>query len=245
MANGLNIVLVGPPGAGKSTQARAITQKYGLVQLSTGDMVRDAISKGGKTGHALQQAVSKGEMAPEHLILELITARLSQPDCQSGFILDGFPRNHAQADMLQTLLRSQGRSLDTVIEIDVSDKNVIKRICGRFSCSDCDTVYHKDFKQPQKTNECDDCHAVDSFVRRSDDTEKVVTRRLAIYKSRTRSILPYYQAKGLLKTVDGNETPHNIQQQIFKILDEKLADKAVLVVKKNRHPNRRHKNTPK
>lgn len=221
MKKGLNIILIGPPGAGKSTQAHAITERYGLPHLSTGDMVRSAISKGGVLAGKLKPYVDQGKIAPEGLIADMIESRISAPDCQNGFILDGFPRTLKQAKILNRILEKQNSCLDTVIEIGVNDDNVMRRICGRFSCGECDAGYHKEYKQPVTADECDDCGAEGAFVKRSDDRPEVVKNRLTLYKNETGKLLPFYDRAGLLNTVDGNAPPQQIKDQIFKILDKK------------------------
>lgn len=222
MASGLNIVLIGPPGAGKSTQAKAIGAKYGLPHLSTGNMLRDAIAKGGDLGEALRDIVASGAMAPEFLMVKMISERLAQPDCKDGFVLDGFPRNKQQAELLNQILKKQGRALDSVIEIQVSDENVERRICGRFQCRECDAGYHVEYNRPANDNECDDCGAENSFVKRSDDAPAVVYKRLALYKQLTEKTLLFYKQANILDTVDGNFAPDEIKRDIFKILDRKM-----------------------
>ena len=223
MKRAVNIIIMGPPGAGKSTQAKAIAARYDLASLSTGDMVRNEIKKGGELGEELRQIVARGDMAPESLMYRLVESSVSDIPKSQGFILDGFPRDEKQAIWFDDFLQSQGRKIDTAVEIAVDDENVVKRICGRFSCKECDAGYHKDFKQPKEENECDDCGAVDSFHKRVDDSEDVVRNRVKIYKELTAGVLALYKKTGRLVTVNGNGDADMIEKDIKTLLDKKLS----------------------
>ena len=214
-----NIVIMGPPGAGKSTQAEAIASRYGLSRLSTGDMVRDEIKKDSPLSQKLREIVARGDMAPESLIYKLVAQNLSSADNKNGFILDGFPRNETQARWLDKFMKKNGMKINTVVEIAVKDQEIITRICGRFSCSECDETYHITHKQPEKENECDSCGAEDSFQRRADDNQGVVRNRIEIYKKTTADVLAYYKNTARLKTVDGSQPVPAVGKEIIKLLD--------------------------
>ena len=221
---GLNLILIGPPGAGKGTQARKIQERYGAVQLSTGDMLRETIKQGSPLGDDLKKILDSGQLVPDEMMIEMLQARIQLPDCQKGFILDGFPRTVTQAKALEKMLENLGQKLDVVIRIEVDEEDLIERICGRFTCSECGEGYHDQFKTPDVENKCDNCGAVDSFKRRSDDNPDTVKSRLKAYHEQTAPILPYYKEAGLLKTVDGRESMGHVTAQIFVILDEEIKD---------------------
>tara|TARA_B100000686_G_scaffold210575_1_gene217352 strand:+ start:1922 stop:2608 length:687 start_codon:yes stop_codon:yes gene_type:complete len=217
---GLNLILIGPPGAGKGTQARKIQQRYGAVQLSTGDMLRDTIKKGGELGDDLKKILDSGQLVPDEMMIEMLQGRLQLPDCQKGFILDGFPRTVTQAKALEKMLETIDQKLDAVIRIEVDEEDLVERICGRFTCAKCGEGYHDKFKRPDVENVCDNCGAVDSFKRRTDDTPDTVKSRLKAYHDQTAPILPFYKETGLLRTVDGRESMDDVTVQMFAILDE-------------------------
>lgn len=198
----INIVLLGPPGAGKGTQAKRIQERFGLVQLSTGDMLRAAVAAGTETGLKANAIMAAGQLVPDEIMIGLIADRISQPDARSGFILDGFPRTVPQAEALDSMLAQKGLRLDHVIEMKVDDAALVERISGRFSCKNCGAGYHDRFQPTRKPGACDACGATE-FVRRADDNAETVTKRLAEYHAKTAPILPYYRAKGALKSVDG------------------------------------------
>ena len=214
----MNIILMGPPGAGKGTQARLIEEKYGMVQLSTGDMLRATIAKGDELGQDLKKILDSGALVPDEMMIEMIAKRIQQPDCKNGFILDGFPRTVGQAKALDKMLESQGKQLKAVIKIEVEEDALVERICGRFTCSECGEGYHDKYKQPKVEGVCDNCGAKDSFVRRSDDNEQTVRNRLEIYNNQTAPILPFYKESGLLKKVDGMASMQEVTEQIDEIL---------------------------
>ncbi len=219
----LNIILIGPPGAGKGTQARKIEERYGAVQLSTGDMLRETIKGGGELGEDLKKILDSGQLVPDELMIEMISKRIQMPDCEHGFILDGFPRTVTQAKSLEKMLEDANKKLDAVIKIDVDEEDLVERITGRFTCGECGEGYHDIFKKPAKANVCDNCGAVDSFKRRSDDNEDAIRTRLKAYHGQTAPILPFYKEKGMLKTVDGRESMESVTAQIFTILDVEKA----------------------
>lgn len=199
----INILLMGPPGAGKGTQARRLMDKYGIVQLATGDMFREKIASGDELGLKIKDTIEAGHLVPNELTIAMISDRISQDDCQNGFILDGFPRNVAQAEALEGMLADKNLKLDAAIEIGVDDAKLVERITGRFTCDACGEGYHDTFKPTSKDGVCDACGAEDKFSRRADDNEETIVARLKTYHEQTAPILPFYKSRDLLVTVDG------------------------------------------
>ena len=212
----MNIVLLGPPGAGKGTQAKRLEEQYGLVQLSTGDMLRAERKSGSELGRKVQAIMDRGELVSDDIIVELIATRIGQLGGK-GFILDGFPRTVPQAEALDRMLREKGLRLDHVIEMTVDEPALIQRIAGRFSCAKCGASYHDDFNRPKVAGVCDGCGATE-FVRRADDKPEAVKTRLDAYRRQTAPILPYYRAKGILQPVDGMADIDEVSRQIGAIL---------------------------
>ncbi|MEQ9360627.1 MAG: adenylate kinase [Rhodospirillales bacterium] len=198
----MNIILLGPPGAGKGTQSKRLEESYGLVQLSTGDMLRAAVASGSDLGNKAKEIMARGDLVPDDLIIDMIAARIEEPDCAKGFILDGFPRTVPQAEALATMLGGKGLSLDQVIELAVDDDAMVKRITGRYTCAKCGKGYHDEFEKPAKDGVCDKCGATE-FTRRADDNEDTVRNRLDAYHAQTAPILAYYKEQGVLNDVDG------------------------------------------
>jgi len=198
----MNLILLGPPGAGKGTQAEAITERRGLVQLSTGDMLRQAVKAGTPIGQEAGSIMESGGLVPDCIVIKIIEERIAAPDCAKGFILDGFPRTLNQAAALDTLLASTGAQIDAVIELKVDDAAIIDRISGRYACADCGAGYHDTNHKPKVPGVCDRCGSKD-FVRRPDDNAETVRNRLMAYYRETAPLIGYYFAKGKLKTVDG------------------------------------------
>lgn len=213
----MNIVLLGPPGAGKGTQARRLQDEYGLVQLSTGDMLRAAVAAGTSLGQKAKKIMEAGQLVPDDLIVGMIAERISQPDCKNGFILDGFPRTVPQAEALDKMLAERRQKLDHVIEMKVDDAALIDRVSGRFSCAKCGAGYHDRYKPTKKPGVCDVCGST-QFTRRADDNAETMAARLAAYHAQTAPILPYYRAKGVLKTVDGMAPIEAVGEAIARIL---------------------------
>jgi adenylate kinase len=223
----VNIILLGPPGAGKGTQAGRLIAEHGLVQLSTGDMLREAIKAGSPIGLRAKAIMEAGELVPDEVVNELIANRLDQPErySGSGFIFDGYPRTEAQAVSLDSLLAERGMKLDHVIELDVDADALVDRITGRFSCAKCGAGYHDRYKLPKIETLCDVCGS-DQFKRRADDNEETVRTRLAEYRAKTAPILPYYDARSLVRRVDGMAPIAEVERAIEGILDG-AADKVV------------------
>jgi adenylate kinase len=214
----MNLILLGPPGAGKGTQAKAISYKRGLAQLSTGDMLRAAVAAGTEVGRKAKAIMDRGELVPDQTVIEIIEQRIAEADCRNGFILDGFPRTLAQADALDRLLAAHGKRLDAVIEFKVDDAALIERIAGRFTCAKCGAGYHDRFKRPAREGVCDVCGARE-FIRRADDNAETVKTRLVAYHRETSPLIAYYRAKGKLETVDGMASIEEVTRQIDKVLE--------------------------
>ncbi|MFQ5984204.1 MAG: adenylate kinase [Alphaproteobacteria bacterium] len=219
----MNLILLGPPGAGKGTQARRLEEKFGLVQLSTGDMLRAAIAAGTDVGKRAKRIVEKGELVPDEIIVAIVAERLTQRQGTKGLILDGFPRTVAQAEALDALLAAKGLKLDDVIEMKVVDEQLVERITGRFSCAHCGAGYHDTYQRPKVEGVCDLCGGRE-FTRRQDDTPETVRARLQAYHEQTAPLLPYYAARGVLRTVDGMATIDDVARQIEAILEEDQHD---------------------
>jgi adenylate kinase len=198
----MNLILLGPPGAGKGTQAKTIAAKHGLIQLSTGDMLRAAAQAGSPIGRKAKAIMDRGELVSDDIVIEIIAARLGQPDCKAGVIFDGFPRTLAQAAALDGVLKRKRLKLDAVIELKVNDDQLVERIAGRFTCAACGAGYHDRFKPPQTPGKCDACCGT-AFLRRPDDSAETVQRRLMVYYRETSPLVGYYYCKGNLRSVDG------------------------------------------
>ena len=198
----MNLILLGPPGAGKGTQAKIIEERFGAVQLSTGDMLRAAVAVGTEVGCATKAAMEGGQLVADDIVIGIISERIDQPDCENGFILDGFPRTVIQAEALDRLFAEKHKTLDAVIEIRVDDERLVERIAGRFSCTNCGKGYHDKFNRPKKEGVCDKCGAQD-FVRRADDNAETVKSRLSAYHEQTAPLIDYYRERNKLISVDG------------------------------------------
>ncbi len=213
----MNIILLGPPGAGKGTQAKRIEEARGLIQLSTGDMLRAAVAAGTEVGLKAKEVMASGGLVSDDLVIGIISDRIDEPDCQDGFILDGFPRTVAQAEALDRLLAEKSKQLDVVIEMQVEDEPLIRRITGRFTCGKCGEGYHDEFKKPAREGICDKCGSSD-FVRRADDNEETVRSRLEAYHEQTAPLVDYYGKTGKLKSVDGMVAIDDVTKQMLAIL---------------------------
>lgn len=213
----MNLILLGPPGAGKGTQAEAITKKRGLVQLSTGEMLRQAVKAGSPIGLEASAIMEAGGLVPDQIVIKIIAERIAAPDCARGFILDGFPRTLKQAAALDGLLATLGKQIDAVIEIKVDDKVLIDRIAGRYMCANCGASYHDTNCKPKVEGVCDRCGST-GFVRRADDNAETVKNRLMAYYRETAPLIGYYFAKGKLRMVDGMATISEVSRQIDGIL---------------------------
>ena len=214
----MNIILLGPPGAGKGTQATRLQNERGMVQLSTGDMLREAVAQGTPVGLEAKAVMEAGGLVSDDIVSGIIGERLDRPDTQKGVIFDGFPRTRAQAEALDSLLGERGRQLDHVIELAVDEDALVDRITGRFTCAKCGEGYHDRHKQPAIAGVCDRCGGTE-FKRRPDDNAETVRTRMAEYRAKTAPILPYYEARGLVSRVDGMAGIDVVNTQIEAILD--------------------------
>ena len=213
----LNISLLGPPGAGKGTQAARLQAERGMVQLSTGDMLRGAVAAGTPVGLQAKAVMERGELVSDAIVSALIGERLDAA-AEQGAIFDGFPRTRAQAEALDVLLGERGRRLDHVIELAVDEDELVKRIVGRFTCAKCGTGYHDTFRPTQVAGVCDVCGSTE-FKRRPDDNEQTVRTRMAEYRAKTAPILPFYEARGLVRRVNGMGPIDEVATEIDAILD--------------------------
>jgi adenylate kinase len=214
----MNIILLGPPGAGKGTQASRLVEQRGMVQLSTGDMLRAAVAAGTEVGRQAKAVMEAGELVSDAIVDAILSARLDEPDIASGFILDGYPRTAVQAASLDRLLAEKGLHLDHVIELGVDEEALVDRIAGRFSCAVCNTPYHDRYKQPAVAGTCDVCGSHE-FKRRADDNAGAVRTRMAEYRAKTQPILPHYEAQGIVRHVDGMAPIESVSAAIDAILD--------------------------
>lgn len=215
----MNIVFLGPPGAGKGTQAKILIERYGIPQISTGDMLREHRAKGTELGKKAQEYMDKGQLVPDEIILDMVKERLSQPDCEKGFILDGFPRTVAQAEALDRILSEMGKKLDFALALVVPDELLIERLTGRRTCKNCGMMYHIKYKPPKVEGICDVCGG--ELYQRPDDNEETVRNRLKVYHESTAPLIDYYKRKGILKEVDGSKSIEEITNQLIQILEGK------------------------
>ncbi len=198
----MNLILLGPPGAGKGTQAKILEEKLGFKQLSTGDMLRAAIAAGSEIGKKAKAIMDRGDLVSDDVVIGIVSDRLDQPDVKKGVVFDGFPRTPAQAEALDKLLVSKGQKLNAVIEMKVDDEALVKRITGRYTCAKCGQGYHDEFAKPKVAGVCDVCGST-QFNRRADDNEKTVRDRLGVYNKQTAPLVEYYRRKGNLHVIDG------------------------------------------
>jgi adenylate kinase len=214
----INIILLGPPGAGKGTQAKLLEDKMGLKQLSTGDMLRAAIAAGTETGIKAKAIMDRGDLVSDDVIIGIVAERMDKPDILKGVVFDGFPRTPAQAAALDAMLHGRKQKLNAVIEMKVDDEALVKRISGRFTCAKCGQGYHEEFHRPTKDGVCDQCHGTE-FMRRPDDNEKTVRDRLKVFNAQTAPLVDYYRAKGNLHVIDGMADIASVTQAMTKVLN--------------------------
>lgn len=215
----MRLILLGPPGAGKGTQAQRIERAHSVPQLSTGDMLRAAVAAGTEVGKRADEIMRRGDLVPDDVVVGIISERIDEPDCSNGFILDGFPRNLAQAEALDRMLAEKGMTLDAVVEMTVDEEALVDRITGRFTCARCGAGYHDRNLRPKVDGVCDHCGSTE-FTRRADDTEETVRARLAAYREQTAPLLPYYRERGVLHAIDGMAGVDHVTKQIEAILLE-------------------------
>lgn len=212
----MRLVLLGAPGAGKGTQAKKLIEKYGIPQISTGDLLRAAVSAGTQLGKEAKSYMDKGELVPDRVVLGMVEERLKQADCKKGYILDGFPRNVAQAEALDKMLSSLGMALDAALSVDVPFDDLMKRLTGRRTCKSCGQMYNVYFNPPKKEGVCDKCGG--ELFQRDDDKEETIKKRLEVYNSQTAPLIEYYGKKGILKSVKGTGSIDEIFNNICKVL---------------------------
>ncbi|MEX0306867.1 MAG: adenylate kinase [Ruegeria sp.] len=211
------LILLGPPGAGKGTQARMLEEKFGLVQLSTGDLLRDAVAAGTEAGNAAKAVMEAGDLVSDGIVIAILRDRMAEPDCAKGVILDGFPRTTVQAEALDGLLASSDQKINAAISLEVEDAEMVTRISGRYTCAGCGEGYHETFKQPVEDGKCDKCGHTE-FKRRADDNAETVASRLAAYHVQTAPLIDYYQAQGVLKGINAMGQIDDIAQDLHGIV---------------------------
>ncbi len=215
----MNLILLGPPGAGKGTQAEKISAHYAIPHVSTGDIFRENLRKGTELGLKAKEYMDRGELVPDEVVIDIVKDRLSTPDCRGGFILDGFPRTVAQADALKDMLSSLGMHIDHVINIQVPQDVVVKRLTARRTCSSCGSVYHLLYNPPQEEGVCDECGG--ELYQRDDDSRETVLSRLEEYEKKTQPLSEYYRREGLLRDIDGSAEPGGVFEEIRAVIEEK------------------------
>ncbi|ABI69603.1 adenylate kinase [Syntrophomonas wolfei] len=212
----MNIILMGPPGAGKGTQAELLKARFPIPHISTGDIFRDAVNQGSELGQEAQKYMSSGQLVPDEITTAIVKERITQADCDSGFLLDGFPRTTDQAQALDQSLAELGKKVDLAINIDVPTQLLIERLSGRISCRECKRVYNLNFNPPREQGKCDSCGG--ELVQRNDDRGETVVKRLEVYNQQTRPLLQYYEAQGVLFNIEGSRG----SGQVFADIQEKL-----------------------
>lgn len=214
----MNIILLGPPGAGKGTQAKKIVEKYQIPHISTGDILREAVASETELGKKAVEFMNHGELVPDEIVIGIVAERISKEDCLNGFLLDGFPRTIAQAQALQEELVENGWNVDYVLNIEVDEEELIQRLTGRRSCPACGSVYHLVFNPPGQLDICDNCG--EELVQRKDDTFETVKKRLDVYTEQTAALIDYYDQMGLLVNIEGNKQPKDVFNELNRIIGD-------------------------
>ncbi len=213
----MRLVIMGPPGAGKGTQSALISSKYGIPHVSTGDMFREILKRSDGLANRIRKYVESGELVPDELVVEMVRDRICRPDCEGGFILDGFPRTVAQAEALDRMLESAGKELNAVLYLRVSEEAVVRRLSRRRVCERCGAIYHLDYNPPKRPGVCDRCGG--RLIQRDDDREEVIRERLRVYHEQTEPLINYYGEKGLLVEIDGCKEIHQVWEDVQRVLD--------------------------
>lgn len=213
----MNIIFLGPPGAGKGTQSQRLAKKYGIAPISTGDMLRAEVKANSEIGKQAQEIMNAGQLVPDSLMVSMIQKRVKADDCKNGFILDGFPRNLEQAKALDKMFSEQNLTLNVVLSLKVDESALADRIAGRFSCAQCGASYNKYFNKPKHEGECDSCGSHE-FIHRNDDNRETVLARLETYRNQTAPLLPYYEKKNCLFIIDGTKDINEVGQEIDEVL---------------------------
>jgi adenylate kinase len=218
----MKLILLGPPGAGKGTQAVRLVAHFGIPQISTGDILRKAVKDGTDLGKLAKSYMDQGALVPDEVVIGIIRDRIVQSDCDKGYILDGFPRTMAQAEALDEMLKNLGTGVDHVVNIALDDEEIIKRLTGRRTCSQCGAGYHILFDPPKKEGVCDQCGG--ALIQRDDDKEETIRERLKVYRKQTEPLIAYYDGKGLLRTIPGDGSMEEIFRRILEALGEKARE---------------------
>ena len=212
----MRLILFGPPGAGKGTQAQLLSSRLGVPQIATGDILREAVKEGTELGRLAKQYMDRGELVPDDVVIGIVEERLRRPDCARGFILDGFPRTIKQAEALDEILARMGVKLDAVINLEVDEEEVVRRLANRRTCRNCGAVYHLIFNPPKREGVCDRCGG--PLYQRDDDREETIRNRLRVYREQTQPLLRYYEERGLLRNVNGNLSIEEVFNEILRAI---------------------------
>ncbi len=213
----MRLILLGPPGAGKGTQAKRLIERYGIPQISTGDILRAAVREGTELGRKAKQYMDAGQLVPDEVVIGIIRERLKEADCAKGFILDGFPRTVPQAEALKSVLAELGQALDHVVSIEVPDEDLVERLTGRRTCRSCGAMYHIKFSPPKQEGICDRCGG--ELYQRDDDREETIRARLKVYHEQTAPLVEFYEREGLLRRIDGVGSVDEIYRRILGVLE--------------------------
>jgi len=216
----MNMIIMGPPGSGKGTQAARISENYSIPAVSTGDMLREAIANGTALGREAKSYMDKGELVPDKLVIDIVRERLDEPDAAEGFLLDGFPRSAGQAVALGEMLAVQGKKIDLVLNVALPDEEIIRRLSRRRVCPKCNAVYHLDHRPPAEEGVCDSCGS--GIVQRNDDNEETIQNRLAVYRQSSEPLIEYYRKMGLLAEVSGTKPIDEVFGDIAALIEERL-----------------------